>query len=362
MTTQNKSSSKKNNKGGWSKDQDEYLLNLNETKDWNVVAEEANLLFPYFHKTPQEYCKRWQTLMNGAETKESWSAREEVDMLLAHHKYKNKWSEIGMLIKGRSNNTIKNKFYSIFRRIKGKIQKFDYTYCSKLELLEIYYIISLIEQYLANQSLNPKIKGKRGKDFIYSLIHNLSLKTVTEYKVQLQKLSKEGGDLDKLFKELSTEDKPFTEEPKPKIEILEKSSVEAKAFVEEIKEQIVGDMLYAKQYLSIELEEISVVKGNCMINKTEAEDYLCQFRVPEQDASLAIEMDFVSPKSLFSPLNLSAGPAAAAARAPNAACFNIDVQNEGFGDISFLAKKLSDERLKSQSSCTNERAYSTIQD
>jgi len=304
------------------------------------VTEKANLLFPYSQKTPQEYCKRWQVLMNKIETKEPWSTREEVNMFLAHHKYKNKWSEIGRLIKGRSNNTIKNKFYSIFRRIKGKIQKSDYTYCSKLELLEIYYIISLIEQYIANQHLNPKTKGKRGKDFIYSLIHNVSLKSIAEYKAQIQRLSKEEGDLEELFKELLTDQTSFIEEFKPKIEVKEKT------FIEEIREHAVESEACTKQSSNIELEGFSAMKSNYMSNRNETEDYLCQFKVPEQDISLAIEMDFVSPKSLTSPLNLSAGPAAATARALNAACFNDDMQIESFGDISLLTGKLCDERIR----------------
>eukprot|EP00826_Nyctotherus_ovalis_P060016 TRINITY_DN8392_c0_g1_i3.p1 TRINITY_DN8392_c0_g1~~TRINITY_DN8392_c0_g1_i3.p1 ORF type:complete len:145 (-),score=49.79 TRINITY_DN8392_c0_g1_i3:31-465(-) len=99
---------KRLHKNEWSKAQDEFLESLHKPLDWNAVAERANSLFPDFLKTPEEYSKRWESLVKGAETKEPWSIREEVRMLIAHSKYKNKWSEMGAVLKGRTNNTIKN--------------------------------------------------------------------------------------------------------------------------------------------------------------------------------------------------------------------------------------------------------------
>eukprot|EP00826_Nyctotherus_ovalis_P060013 TRINITY_DN8392_c0_g1_i1.p1 TRINITY_DN8392_c0_g1~~TRINITY_DN8392_c0_g1_i1.p1 ORF type:complete len:381 (-),score=101.83 TRINITY_DN8392_c0_g1_i1:208-1350(-) len=353
---------KRLHKNEWSKAQDEFLESLHKPLDWNAVAERANSLFPDFLKTPEEYSKRWESLVKGAETKEPWSIREEVRMLIAHSKYKNKWSEMGAVLKGRTNNTIKNKFYSIFRRVKGKIQKADYTYSSKLELLEICYIVSLIEQYLAVQPLNSKPKGKRGKDFIFSLVHNLTPNAVRNYKEQVQKLASHKCNLDELFNELINDYKVFAvngqAEAKQKVETMgrkeeTKADAEQKPDckpiftakkIEEGKEHTSEEKTLVKPYSSALPEAGYVAKSNYVPCRAETEEPLNHIRVPEQDFSLAFEMDYMSP--LFSPLSLSAGPAAAAARAPGAVCFN----DEGFGDVSFLAKTMGEEKFRPQMS------------
>lgn len=364
MMTKGRSSLKRLHKSEWSKTQDEFLESLHEPLDWNAVAERANSLFPDSWKTPEECSKRWESLVKGAETKEPWSTREEVRMLIAHNRYKNKWSEMGAVLKGRTNNTIKNKFYSIFRRVKGKILKADYAYSSKLELLEICYVVSLIEQYLAIQPLNPKPKGKRGKDFIFSLVHNLTPNAVRNFKEQVQKLANSRCNLDELFNELINDYKVFAvngqTEAKQKAETArQKEEVKAgaeqktdckpmlaakkiEAAIEEGKEYTSEEKTLIKPYPSALPEASCVAKSNCAPCRAETEEPLNHIRVPEQDYSLAFEMDYMSP--LFSPLSLSAGPAAAAARAPGAACFN----DEGFGDVSLLAKTTGEERFKPQ--------------
>ena len=135
---------KEEQKEDWTKEQDALVRNLVSlygTHDWTIIADNVNASFPYSHKSAKDCSRRWQDFLNGTGAKEPWTEQEELNMIIAHKRYKNRWSEMAEFLKGRSNNTIKNKFYSVFRKIKGKIQKNDYTYESKLELLEIYYIL-----------------------------------------------------------------------------------------------------------------------------------------------------------------------------------------------------------------------------
>lgn len=122
-----------------------------------------------------------------SDSKEPWTEQEELEMLITHQKYQNKWSSIAQEIKGRSNNSIKNRFYSIFRKIRNKIKKLDFNYTTRFEILEAAYIISLMKQYFANQNPIQDLGGKRGKDFIYSLLKGLYIEEVTSYRASLEK-------------------------------------------------------------------------------------------------------------------------------------------------------------------------------
>jgi hypothetical protein len=256
-------------------------------------------------------------------SKDPWTEEEEFKMIVAHRKYKNKWSEMTDFIKGRNNNTIKNKFYSVFRKIKGKVQKADYSYESLLELLEIHYIISLMEEHLEHPTLYPKAKGKRGKDFIYSLIHNLTLEMVADYKKSIQKLTEHEGDIEELIKKLTafyqSADGTRTTYQTPE---LNHTISEGK-----MKNMCIDNPLF------MEPNNLYNIDFNELLNNP--------LRLPNPENSPILELDYFSPEQLASPSSLSAGPAAAAARAPSTACFG------GFGDVSAIAKTLTEEGIES---------------
>lgn len=267
--------------------------------------------------------EKCQIAMEDVGGKKPWNQEEELNMIVAHYKYKNKWSEISSVLKGRSNNTVKNRFYSIFRRIKGKILKGDCKYSSKLELLEIYYILSLIEHYLQHPTHNPKIKGKRGKDFIYSLVHNLNPQTVSNYKTQIQSFAKHEGNMQQLFNQLIA---------------TEKCAVALRnALAQEGGEN------------SKEPET----------NKETEDEFLKLLRVADFEVFPGFEQDFKSSASVFSPSALSAGISTVIARAHQAACF----KDLGFSDAVAEVESLRcrDEKEEGEMVGENAEAKSSLE-
>lgn len=241
------------------------------------------------------------------EGKKPWNEEEEFNMILAHYKYKNKWSEIGSVLKSR-NNTIKNRFYSIFRRIKGKIQRGDVKYNSKLELLEMYYIVSLVEYYLKNPSENPRTKGKRGKDFIYSLVHNVSQQTVRSYKERVEEYAKHEGTMEELMLQLISEGKC--------------SPALKNVLAHSLPTAFPGNSEKQPQ----KFQEPS-------------DDFFANIAHTDFENYLPLEIGFKSPASVFSPSTFSAGPSTVIARAHRAACF----KDAGFSDASALAGNWAEE-------------------
>lgn len=124
-------------------------------------------------------------------------------MFIAHQKYQNRWSDVAQALGGRSNNLIKNRFYSIFRKIKNKIKRGDFTYESKLELMEVFYMINLMEKYFARPQPLKERGNKRGKDFIYSLLNGLQLEEIINYKLELLKFNIKERTLEELWSDIT---------------------------------------------------------------------------------------------------------------------------------------------------------------
>lgn len=56
--------------------------------------------------------------------KKPWTRKEELELLELHSEIGNKWSRIAQKMSDRSDNNIKNHFYSKLRRAARKVNKF----------------------------------------------------------------------------------------------------------------------------------------------------------------------------------------------------------------------------------------------
>eukprot|EP00826_Nyctotherus_ovalis_P025613 TRINITY_DN1986_c0_g1_i11.p1 TRINITY_DN1986_c0_g1~~TRINITY_DN1986_c0_g1_i11.p1 ORF type:complete len:318 (-),score=51.37 TRINITY_DN1986_c0_g1_i11:244-1197(-) len=282
----------------------QVLLSLQHTGGWGL--KEGGLSGKKLAR------ERRRASVNTALGKDPWTEREEYDMLIAHREHKNRWSEITHHLKGKSNNTVKNRFYSIFRRIKGKVQRADFSFDSKLELLKICYMTSLMQYHLNNPMLSPKSKGRRGKDFIYSLIHNLPREKVQKYEDRLKQLINHQGSMHDLIDELILAHKTSSD-----AQTIQYTPTKYSPSLESVKD-VPKDNLSFPEDPDI-LEQVQLY-----------ESFDESFRLPSLENSLMSEPESASPAAGLSPSALSEGPAAAAAGASRAACFTdtVDEWNE----------------------------------
>jgi hypothetical protein len=187
----------------WTAEEDKYLKELvvlYGTRNWSIVVLNLKKKFPYRGKTEKQCLKRWQNLIDPLFTNAPWNDKEDAQLLLAHMKFKNKWTKISTLIEGRSNNVIKNHFYSVFRKVKNKVISLDVSWINQLELIQVRYILDLINHYLSNPLPPSEKSGRRGKDYIYTLMENVTKKNVTEFEARLKRSTTLQGDYEELLK------------------------------------------------------------------------------------------------------------------------------------------------------------------
>ena len=207
----------------WDKDEDLCLRQLVPTQgpiDWTTIAAKHGQSFPQRPRSAADCKERWYGHLDAALGRPSWTEQDDLEMLLAHRKYQNRWSDVAAALNGRSGNTIKNKFYSVFRKVKNKVKKGETTYSSRVELLEIQYIIALMYHYFAHPIPLSEAKYKRGKDFIYTLLQGVCLEDVQRYQAEFARQWPDATPLDELWEELAAPLKQklsvlFTPSPSP---------------------------------------------------------------------------------------------------------------------------------------------------
>lgn len=295
----------------WTKEQDSFIQSMVETygtSDWNVVADNVNKKFPDSFRSSRQCRLRWQKHIHPLLIKHPWSDREEAELLLAHHKFKNRWSDVSSSLHGRSNNSIKNRFYTIFRKVKNKIKKSDYSYTSKSDLLQTHYILSVMIDYLSTSTGPESLAQKAGKDFTCKLLQHISLEMLTTYAAEFQKKTASCGTMQELFEQLLADSEPA------KLVLPEES-------LEETKKQENAGAVDSEQLIPMETE--SPLKSTVIICKD-----------PSPFENMMLGPPSATGMQKYSPCILSAGPAAAAAAAAKAPCFQAEPDDLGFSEFT----------------------------
>lgn len=105
--------------------EDRIIVGLVKTygvKNWAKVAEELDNN-GYKKKSGKQCRERWHNHLDPKITKNGWTPEEEEIMFREHKKHGNKWTLIAESLPGRTDNSIKNYFYSTIRRSLRRMNK-----------------------------------------------------------------------------------------------------------------------------------------------------------------------------------------------------------------------------------------------
>ncbi|CAG9334202.1 unnamed protein product [Blepharisma stoltei] len=115
-----------NDRKPWSSEEDEAIRCLVEefgVKRWTFLAQLLSERYGITDRTGKQCRERWHNHLDSGIVKKAWSKDEERKLFEYHKIYGNKWSEIAKYLPGRTDNSIKNQFYSTIRRNLRKINR-----------------------------------------------------------------------------------------------------------------------------------------------------------------------------------------------------------------------------------------------
>lgn len=107
----------------WLPQEDQQLIELINQfgkKKWSKIAKHLNNQF-HQERIGKNCRERWNNHLNPEINKGEWSYEEDLNLLVSYKKYGRKWSSISKILKGRTENAVKNRWNVLVKNLKDSV-------------------------------------------------------------------------------------------------------------------------------------------------------------------------------------------------------------------------------------------------
>ena len=163
----------------WSSEEDTALQDLikeqSDTPQWDILASKMAELG--FVKTAKQCKDRWVNNLAPCLDKSKWSVEESKQLFELYLQFGNKWKAISKHFKGRTDNAVKNQFFSVVRKALRTMNKFLGISCNT-------GMINSIRPKILAELLSPKVVN----EFRSKLVQKFAF---TSYSVLIKEVTDE---------------------------------------------------------------------------------------------------------------------------------------------------------------------------
>ena len=166
------------------------------TREWTLLSRKLSEIYGITGRTGKQCRERWINHIDPQVSQSDIIEDEEELLFAAYKKHGTKWAEIAKEMPGRTDNIVKNHFYSIIRKQFRRIRKAAKIKINFAEDLTIQHLLNLLKEYqlplsiLSNKHIIQEISVLEGQENLNNPDNKSSTKVSSLFKLSLLALKK----------------------------------------------------------------------------------------------------------------------------------------------------------------------------